>query len=332
MEKKENQKRNEIIYSFIIPCFREEKNIPLVYEKIIELMKKYNENFAKFKKNAKFSNNSYEIIFVNDGNFDNSERILINLAMKDSKVKFITLSRNFGQQVAISAGLDNCSGKAIITLDCDLQDPPEIIEKMIAKWKQGNDIVYARRINRHDKFFKKITAIIYYIILDKFSSVKIPRNVGDFRLIDRKVLNYLKLMNEKSRYLRGMVAWLGFKYDFVDFDRPERLHGETGYTYKKMIKLAFDGILNFSMFPLKIGLYLGVISIFLGILMLLYTIFDIIINQSVYPLYKWLVIIILMFVGFQFILTWILGEYIGRVYEESKNRPLYVIDSKQGFE
>jgi dolichol-phosphate mannosyltransferase len=203
---------------------------------------------------------------------------------------------------------------------------------MIKKWKEGNDIVYARRRNRHDNFFKKYTALAYYKILDKFSEVKIPRNVGDFRLIDRKVLEALKGMNEKARYLRGMVAWLGFKHDFVDYDRPERKKGKTGYTITKMARLAMDGILNFSLLPLRIGLFMGLISILAGSLFLIYMLFDKLLNGTVYQLYKWLAVILLIFAGIQFMFLWILGEYLGRVYEESKGRPLYLITEKQGLD
>ena len=304
-------------YSFVIPAFNEEGNIPELYNKISDLMKK---------------EINWEIIFINDGSRDNTLSALRSLSYKDRRVKYISLSRNFGHQVALTAGLDNAKGKAIITLDCDLQDPPNVISMMIKKWKEGNDIVYARRRNRHDNFFKKYTALAYYKILDNFSEVKIPRNVGDFRLIDRKVLEALKGMKEKARYLRGMVAWLGFKHDFVDYDRPERKKGKTGYTITKMARLAMDGILNFSLLPLRIGLFMGLISILAGSLFLIYMLFDKLLNGTVYQLYKWLAVILLIFAGIQFMFLWILGEYLGRVYEESKGRPLYLITEKQGLD
>lgn len=304
-------------YSIVIPVYNEEKNIPIIYKKLIKILNEQKKDF--------------EIIFINDGSKDKSLEILKEYSKKDKRVKYLSFSRNFGHQAALTAGLDYASGNAIISMDCDMQDPPEIVKEMIKKWKQGYDVVYARRRNRKESLFKKQTAVIYYKLLDKFSDVKIPRNVGDFRLIDKKVLNELKNMKEKARYLRGMVAWLGFKYAFVDFDRPNRIHGETGYSLRKMIRLGMDGVLNFSMLPLKIGFILGLLSILSGFFFLIYMIFDIIFNQVYYPLYKWLAIISIMFFGFLFMLIWILGEYIGRIYDESKGRPLYIINEKNNL-
>ena len=175
------------------------------------------------------------------------------------------------------------------------------------------------------KFFKKQTAIMYYKLLDKFSDVKIPRNVGDFRLIDKKVSNVINSMPERARYLRGMVAWVGFKHTFVDFDRPERIHGETNYTLSKMLKLAMDGLFNFSNLPLRLGLILGVLSILTGFTFLGYMIGDVIVNNVVYQLYKVLIVVLFIFTGFSFVIMWILGEYIGRIYDEIKKRPLFII-------
>lgn len=300
----------KVDYSVVVPVYNEEGNILELYKQLSKIFEKQH----------------WELIFVNDSSKDKSLEILQDLSKKDETVKYISFSRNFGHQAALTAGMDHAQGKAIITMDCDLQDPPKIIPEMIKKWKQGNEVVYARRKNRKDNFLKKMTAIWYYKILDKVSDVKIPRNVGDFRLVDRKVIDELKGMKEKARYLRGMVAWLGFKYDFVDFDRPERVSGETNYTLKKMLKLATDGILNFSLLPLKLGLYLGFASIFSGALFLLYMIIDSFnAGFGEYPLYKWLSVGFLIMLGFLFILIWLLGEYIGRIYDETKGRPLYVI-------
>lgn len=303
--------KNKPVFSFVIPAYNEEKNVPLIYSKILSLMQK--------------EKGSWELIFVNDSSKDHTLKVIRDIANKDKRVKFIDLSRNFGHQAALTAGLDYASGEAIISLDCDLQDPPEVISEMIKKWEEGNDVVYARRKKRKDKFFKKHSAILYYKILDKFSEVRMPRNVGDFRLIDRKVLNELKKMGERARYLRGMVAWLGFKTAYVDFERPERINGETGYSLTKMMRLAMDGILNFSLFPLKVGLMLGMLSIISGLFFLSYMLGDSLIFRTEYPLYKWLAVAFLMMLGFQFILIWILGEYVGRTYDETKGRPLYVI-------
>jgi dolichol-phosphate mannosyltransferase len=305
--------------SFVVPVYNEMHNIPLLYEKIVHLMQQFEENWT--------------LLFVNDGSCDDSLNVIKSHANNDNKhIQYINLSRNFGHQAALTAGLNAVKdADAVISMDCDLQDPPEVIAEMIKKWHLGYDIVYARRKTRQDNFFKKYTAIFYYKLLDRFSDVKIPRNVGDFRLIDKKVLKSLSGMEEKSRYLRGMIAWLGYKHTFVDFDRPERIHGETGYSYQKMFKLAMDGVLSFSFLPLRIGLALGIISIALGSLMLSYMFVDALVYDVPYPLFKWLVVVLLIFVGFLFMLMWILGEYIGRIYDETRKRPLYIIDDDNNF-
>ena len=306
------------LFSFVIPVWNEEKNIPLIYDKLIEILPQINAEA--------------EFIFINDGSIDNSLAELDKLANYDKRVRYINFSRNFGHQAALTAGLQYSTGDAVVTLDCDLQDPPEVIVEMAKLWKNENyEIVYARRRNRHDNFFKKYTAILYYKLLDKFSDVRIPRNVGDFRLMDRKVVDIINRMPEKARYLRGMVAWVGYRYTFVDFDRPERIHGKTGYTFSKMIKLGMDGLFNFSLLPLRAGLILGFISIFLGIGFIIYMLVDIGINNVVYPLYKFLTVVLFIFMGFSFIATWLLGEYIGRIYEEIKQRQLYIIQDTTNF-
>ena len=308
------------IFSFIIPAYNEQDNIKTVYSKILELIQK-NEY------------NDYEIIFVDDGSIDNTSTILKELAKNNQRVKFIELSRNFGHQAALWSGMAHATGEAIISLDCDLQDPPEVISEMITKWKQGHEIVYARRLNfRTDNFLKKILSKFYYRLLDKMTSIDIPQNVGDFRLIDKKVLKALLRMNERSKYLRGMVAWTGFNSTYVNYKRPDRQKGVSNYTFAKLLKLAVSGMMNFSSLPLKLGLILGIISIISGLVLLTYQIFDAIINNAYYHLYKWLVVIIFIFIGFLFMLMWIIGEYIGKVYDEVRDRPVFVIKDKYNFD
>jgi len=301
-------------FSFVIPVYNEEQNIPVLYQKITEEMKKIGDN--------------WEIIFVNDGSKDRSLEVLQEFAKNDKRVKWIDLSRNFGHQAALTAGLDQATGDAVISLDCDMQDPPEIIGQMIEEWRKGYEIVYARRKNRQDAFLKKYTAIWYYQILYRFSETQIPRNVADFRLIDKVVLKELRTMTESSRYLRGMVSWLGFSHTFVDFDRPERLHGVAGYSWEKSLKLAMDGIMNFSLAPMKVAFWLGILFNMMGFLFLNYMLYDTIFKDAHYELIKWLTVAIFMATGLQYVLIWILGEYVGRIYEESKNRPVYVINKK----
>jgi len=304
------------LISIIIPAYNEEKNIPLIY---IELIKIFNKYLDKY---------NFELFFVDDGSIDGTLEEVNKLADVDKRVRGLSFSRNFGHQIALTAGYDLASGDAIISMDADMQDPPILIMDMLKKWENGIDIVYARRINRKDGFLKKMTAGIYYALLDRVSDVKIPRNVGDFRLIDKRVLSEIIKCKEKFRYLRGMVAWVGFKSAFVDFDRPNRFNGQTGYTWKKMIKLAVDGFTGFSMFPLKLAAYIGTFVIITGFSMLLYVTYDFIAHATPYPLYKWLVIFVYIFMGVQFILMWLIGEYIGRIHDQQKNRPLYIIDQK----
>jgi len=305
--------------SFVIPAFNEEENIQVIYKRLITLTDKYSEM-------------DYEIIFINDGSADKTLSILKGLSEKNKKLKYIDLSRNFGHQAALWAGLLHASGDAIISLDCDLQDPPELIEQMIAKWQDGFEVVYARRLNfRDDSFMKKIGSKIYYKLLDQITNIDIPQNVGDFRLIDKKVLKELYRMKERSKYIRGMVAWTGFKSSFVDYERPDREKGTSKYTIRKLIGLAISGMMNFSHIPLKLGLYMGVVSIISGFFLLGYQLVDVVVNDAYYHLYKWLVVVIFIFTGFLFMLIWILGEYIARIYDEIRDRPLFVARDKINF-
>ncbi|MDD2870870.1 MAG: glycosyltransferase family 2 protein [Candidatus Gracilibacteria bacterium] len=305
--------------SIIIPAYREEQNIPIIFETLRKILSSLSDKYDS------------EIIFVNDGSIDKTWDEILKLCKKNDNVKGLNLSRNFGHQQALTAGYMKASGDLIISMDADMQDPPILILKMIKKWEKGFEVVYARRIKRHDRFLKKYTAIAYYKLLANFSDTKIPRDVGDFRLIDKKVLKAFKKLKEKDRYIRGIFAWMGFKTTFVDYERPERFLGETSYTWRKMIKLAMDGILNFSTFPLKIGAIIGFFIIILSNIFFLYITYDFFINGADYPLYKWINVVLLGFMGLLFIFLWILGEYIGRIYNETRERPLYIISEKVNF-
>lgn len=296
--------------SIIIPAYNEEDNIDNIYKELTNILGKIKNDF------------DYSITFVNDGSKDKSWEKIENLAKIDKKIRGIKFTRNFGHQAALIAGYNNANGDAIITMDCDLQDPPTLILEMIDKWQKGAYIVYARRTNRSDTFLKKITADFYYKFLSKVSDVDIPRNVGDFRLIDKQVLNIINSLNEKNLYLRGLVAWTGFKSEFVDFERPERVAGQTGYTWKKMFKLAFDGITSFTFFPLKAFIFL---SAFLLIIILFILIFNFR-KKSESNFIKKYFIILFFVLAIQNLLFWFLGEYIGRIYEAEKNRPRYIIE------
>lgn len=300
-------------FSIVLPVFNEADNIAAVYQEITRVLQAA-------------QCNAYELIFIDDGSVDASWQNICALAQKDERVRGIKFSRNFGHQAALTAGYDAARGDAIISMDADLQDPPTLIIPMLEQWQAGADIVYARRKMRHDSWLKRTTAYMFYTLLDHVADVRIPRNVGDFRLIDKKVLRELKTCKERFRYLRGMVAWMGFTCAFVDFDRPDRHAGKTGYTWKKMFQLAFDGLTGFSLFPLRLAAYMGVFVIISGVAMFTYITIDAFIFRAHYPLFKWLVTVIYIFMGVQFLLVWILGEYIGRIYDQQKGRPLYIVD------
>ena len=304
--------------SIVVPVYNEQDNILV----LVDTLKRVLDTLQS----------EYEIILVDDASIDQSLRIVKELASTDHKIKYISFSRNFGQQAAITAGLDFAHGDAIITMDADLQDPPHLIPDMIQAWKSGNDIVLMRRKLRNDGIFKRVTASMYYYFLDKFSEYKFKGNVGEFRLIDKKVADELKKLKEKTRYIRGMVLWLGYTLTYLDYDRPNRKSGKTGFSLLKMTRLGMSGILNFSLLPLRLGLILGALVIFLGFLFLLYIAYDSLWNDMVYPLYKWLSVITFIFTGFLFILIWILGEYIGKIYDEVKDRPIYLIREKGNLE
>jgi len=305
-------------YSFVVPAYNEEANVLILFERINALMNNVDD--------------TWELIFINDGSVDNTINVLKNLSKNNKHLKYIDLSRNFGHQAALSAGLKYANGEAIISLDCDLQDPPEVILQMIEKWKEGFHIVYARRQNfRKDSILKKIGSKVYYRFMGKFTRIEIPKNVGDFRLVDKKVLLEVNQMPEHSRYLRGMVAWTGFKHTFVDYHRPDREKGVSNYTLGKLAKLGMDGVFNFSMLPLRLGFVLGFFSIISGFGLLTYQVFDVIINGAYYHLYKWLVVVLFILMGFMFMLFWVLGEYIGKIYDDVRQRPLYVISEMKNF-
>ena len=307
------------LISVVIPAYNEEKNIPLIYQELKKVLWTISEKY------------DYEIIFVNDGSKDNTWEEIKKIALEDKNVKWINLSRNFGHQAALTAGLEKASWDVIVSMDCDMQDPPSLVLDMIKEYEKWFDIVYARRKNRNDNFFKKYTAILYYKLLYKVADTKIPRNVWDFRLINKKVLNAFLKLSEKDRYIRWMFAWLWFKVSYVDFDRPERIHWETWYTWKKMIKLAMDWILNFSTFPLKLWFIFWFIMIFISFLFLLYMIYDMFIRWVYYPLFKWLSVLMFGFMWLQFIFMWIIWEYIWRIYNETRDRPVYIIRDELNF-
>ena len=277
---------------------------------------------------ARDNNLRYEIIFVNDGSADRTLEILESLARKDRHVKVISFSRNFGHQAAITAGINKSMGDAIVIIDADLQDPPELIPCMIKLWKEGYDVVYAKRKKREgETWFKLLTARIFYRVLGRMANVFIPEDTGDFRLIDRKVADVIKRMPERNRFLRGMISWAGFKQIPIEYERCERYAGETKYPLKKMMRLALDGIFSFSSKPLKLMECLGLWIILIGVGAFAYTILKDAYGNSDFMQGWGLVLSCTIFIGgIQLLSVGVLGEYIARIYDESKGRPLYIID------
>jgi glycosyltransferase involved in cell wall biosynthesis len=303
----------DIICSVVVPLYNEEDVLAETYRRLTEVM----EN----------SGYEYEIIFVNDGSRDNTSILLSEICDKDSRVKLLGFSRNFGHQIAITAGMDFSSGQCVVAIDGDLQDPPELIPDMIQKWKEGYDVVYGKRVSRKgESFFKKFTAAMFYRFLSSMTDVNIPVDTGDFRLIDRKVCDALKLVNERNRYIRGLVSWLGFKQTAIEFERDERFAGETKYPFKKMLKLALDGITTFSYKPLKLASYVGTFISIASFLYLIYVVAQrIFFPETVQPGWASTLAVSLFFNGITLLMLGIIGEYIGRIYDEAKNRPLYII-------
>ena len=267
----------------------------------------------------------YEVILVNDGSKDKTAEMATEICTNDTAWKFLNFSRNFGHQIAITAGMDYSSGEAIVVIDADLQDPPELIPQMMEKWHEGFDVVYAKRVKRDgETFFKKFTAKMFYKLMRYMTDFDLPTDVGDYRLIDAKVREALKLVNERNRYIRGIISWLGFKQTAVEFNREKRFAGETKYPLRKMIKFAFDAITAFSYKPLKIATYLGTFVSIASFIYLIVVIVSAIIGKTA-PGWASTLAVSLFFNGVVLVILGIIGEYIGRIFDEVKARPLYIV-------
>ncbi|MFH1454414.1 MAG: glycosyltransferase family 2 protein [Armatimonadota bacterium] len=309
---------NNAKYSVVIPVFNEEESIDKTYDRLKKVMDSVNE--------------PYELIFVNDGSKDKSAELIKKLCSVDNNVKLMDFSRNFGHQVAITAGMAESTGDAVVVIDADLQDPPEVIPEMIEKWKEGYEVVYGKRTRRKgESFFKRITASLFYRIIKKLTTVDIPIEVGDFRLIDRKVCQALISIGERGRYVRGLVSWVGFRQTFVEYVRDKRFAGCTKYPLGKMIHLALDGITAFSTKPLEIATYIGFFLSSASFIYLLVVIYEKFFTKNTVAGWSSIMAISLFFNGVVLIILGIIGEYIGRIYEESKGRPLYIVREKVGF-
>ena len=299
--------------SVVIPVYNEEKNMPLLFERLRSVLDQMQV--------------TYELIFVNDGSTDNTLPLLKSMAGANKSVNYISLSRNFGHQVAVSAGLDMATGIAVVVMDADLQDPPELIPELYAKMQQGFEVVYGRRIYRKgESHLKKLTAKFFYRLLSSITQVAIPLDTGDFRIMHAKVVKVLKQMPERNKFLRGQVAWIGFRQTWVDYIRDERSEGNTGYTYRKMIRLAFDGITSFSDFPLKMASMLGFIVSGGAFILMIYTLLARLVFNDYVEGWASIILSVLFLGGVQLICIGIAGEYLARVFNNVQGRPLYVID------
>lgn len=301
--------------------------VPMYFEELVA-----QECYDQLKKTLDGKKFNYELIFVNDGSTDKTESILLELSKNDKRVKVINFSRNFGHQTAVTAGIFSSTGDAIVIIDADLQDPPALILEMVKLWEKGYEVVYGKRKKRKgESFFKIITAKYFYKFLNYMSDIDIPKDTGDFRLIDRKVAEVFKTMPERNRFIRGMMSWIGFNQTFIEYEREERFAGTTKYPLKKMMKFATDGIVSFSTKPLKIVGLLGMVSIFASIIIFIYSVISkLFIHQTIIG-WASIIDIIAFFGGLQLISLGIVGEYVARIYEESKNRPLYIIKSTENF-
>lgn len=306
--------------SIIVPMYYEEKVVKECYKRLSEILQK-------------LVNYDYEIIFINDGSKDRTLELLEEIAELDQKIKIISFTRNFGHQCAVTAGLKHVSGDAIVIIDADLQDPPELIPDMILLWEEGNKIVYGKRKSREgESRFKLISAKMFYEAINALSDMDIPKDTGDFRLVDREVVEVINSLPEHNKFLRGLWSWVGFKQIPYEYERKKRFAGKTKYPLKKMVKLASDGIISFSTKPLKIVGAFGLVSIAISAFIMIYAIISFVFKlNNLAPGWTSLMVAITFFAGVQLLSIWIMSEYIARIYDESKNRPQYIIEKKINF-
>lgn len=305
--------------SIIAPAYNESGNLFPFYDRMKEVLDKIDP--------------SWEIVFVNDGSRDNTINELVELRNKDNRVKIVDFSRNFGKEIALTAGLDYCTGQVIIPIDTDLQDPPELINDMIKLWREGNDVVYATRTKREgETAIKKFTAYMFYKFINKMTKIEIPQNTGDFRLMDRKVLDSLNELRETHRFMKGLFSWVGYKQVSLTYVREPRFSGVTKFNYWKLWNFAIEGITGFSIAPLQFATYFGfLVSVFAALYALVIIFKTLFIGADV-PGYPSIMVTLLFLGGIQLITIGIIGEYVGRIYNEVKRRPLYIVSKKYGFE
>lgn len=307
------------VLSIVVPIFNEEPNIALLHRRVVEVLEGTGESF--------------ELVLVDDGSRDGSWAQMLAAAGRDGRVVLVRLSRNFGQQIAVTAGLDTARGEAVVLMDADLQDPPELLPVMLARWREGHDVVYGRRTRRHgESLFKRATAAAFYRTIRRLTAIEIPSDTGDFRLMSRRVVEVLKHLRERNRFVRGMVAWVGYRQVAVDYERPERLAGETKYPARKMVRFAADAIVSFSFAPLRLATGLGLLASTASFLYAVYAVLAAIFQWHVVRGWASTMVAVLFVGGVQLVCVGLIGEYVGRIYDEVKHRPLYVAEVHRAHE
>ncbi len=304
--------------TIIIPAYNEEESLPFLYERLEKLMNN-------------IKNYEFEILFVNDGSKDKTIQLVKEMRTKDSRICYVDFSRNFGKEIAMLAGLDYATGDCVIFMDADLQDPPELIPELIKYWEQGYDDVYARRKSRQgETWLKKFTSKMYYKVLQSLTRIEIQKDTGDFRLLDRRCVNALRKLRESQRCSKSMFSWIGYNKKEVLYDRDPRIAGKTKWNYKKLIDLAIDGITSFTTSPLRVSTYLAIPTFIMLFVYFIYVIVKCIVTGVVMQAFQAIILLILFFAGIQIMLFGIVGEYLGRIFNETKNRPLYFVNEYNG--
>ena len=308
------------IITILIPCYNEEASLPYLYEELKRLM-------------SELSNYAFELLFVNDGSKDRSLELLKQFRETDDRVNYVDLSRNFGKEKGMLAGFDYATGDCLVIMDADLQHPPKIIKEMVAKWEQGYDDVYAKRMSRgKEPWLRRKFSLLFYNVLKRTSKIDILPNVGDFRLLDRKCVESLKLMRESERYTKGMFCWIGYRKAYVEFYQQERKAGTSSWNFRGLLSLAIEGIVSFTTFPLRLATIVGIFSAAATFIYMIYVLFKTILWGDPVAGYPTLVLLILFFGGLQLMALGIIGEYMGRVFIESKHRPVYIVREYNGKE
>jgi polyisoprenyl-phosphate glycosyltransferase len=306
------------VLSLVLPIFNEEAVIPELHARLQEFLPRLGVET--------------EVVFVDDGSRDRSLELLRGLAASEPRYRILSFARNFGHQAAITAGLDHARGAAVVVMDADLQDPPEVVLEMVAKWREGYDVVYGRRRSRQGETrLKLLTAKWFYRIFARMIPIEVPLDTGDFRLMSRRIVVVLRELRETHRFVRGLVAWLGFKQTAVLYDRPVRFAGETKYPFAKMLRFAIDGITSFSILPLRFATYLGMFISMVSVAVAIWATLARVVFHATVPGWTTLMVLVSLLAAVQLIMTGILGEYIGRIYEQVKLRPIYVVAEQVNF-